>query len=247
MVNSMPKIPVYETGIAPLDYELGGGIEIGTFVQVVGESGAGKSHLMIEILANITRYKEAGFFSFEMGMRRTKHRIERVCENAEHLKNWLIEFDDRHIDSVVRDIKIMIRKGIKFILIDSMMKIDSDYKFQSAVKHQEHVSDVLAKICQQHDVIILLINQKSKSDTQGGHDAIAGAIAQVYDADIVLQYKKNERLPLQRRLVCTKNRTGDERLFSIDLKLDKNGKTVSVDHFGEIEVAYENISMPAVL
>jgi len=246
-VENMPNVPRYATGIKVLDEAFRDGIEVGTFLQLVGESGVGKSHLMFELIANVSKHKEVAFFSFEMGKRRTDDRMYKKVRDEKQLTNWKIDFFSRNITDLVNEIKLFARDGIKFFVIDSMMKIETD-ESKDLVAHQRVISHELSKVSQERDIIVCLINQMNKSDIKDGRMDIKGAGDQEYDSDILLFYRKDAEG--KRQLVCKKNRQ-DEILFVLNVKLDNDGNTVDeneiVPHYQQIkETVVEHVSMPKV-
>ena len=243
LVELKPKVPRYETGIKALDKNLFGGIEIGTFIQLAGESGVGKTHLTLEILSNIANYSKTVFFNFEMGDVRIVKRFNRLLVNDAQWDNLIIDKDSREIDTLCNEIMLHARDGVKFFVIDSKMKIevnttqDDHQKFSSITKK-------LSKISQQNDIIIFLINQMSEQDIKNKRLAFKGSGDQKYDSDISLFYVKGK--DGERMLVCNKNRQ-DEREFKIPMSLDESGRTVGKD----VKIAYQDkngrhISAPTV-
>ena len=223
LVELRPKVPRYETGVKPLDDALRGGIEIGTFIQLAGESGVGKTHLTLEILSNIANYSKVVFFNFEMGDTRIVKRLNRLLSRDEQWDNMIIDRDSRSLEALCNEIVLYARDGVKFFTIDSKMKIevggnDDEYKKYSTITKE------LAKISQQYDIIIFLINQMSEADIKTKRLAFKGSGDQQYDSDISLFYVKDENE--NRMLICNKNRQ-DEELFSLELNIDKNGRTIN--------------------
>jgi len=225
LVELRPKVPRYETGVNVLDSHLKGGIEIGTFIQLAGESGVGKTHLLLEILSNIANYSKTVFFNFEMGDTRIVQRLNKLLTSEEQWDNLIIDKDSRHIDTLCNEIILSARDGIKFFTIDSKMKIDVSGNMEDHQKFSS-ITNRLSNISQQHDIIIFLINQMSEQDIKNKRLAFKGSGDQQYDSDISLFYVKDK--DDNRTLVCNKNRQ-DEELFSIDLHLDNNGRTVGND------------------
>lgn len=246
-VDARPKVPRYGTGIEPLDNALKGGIEVGTFLQLAGESFAGKTHLVLEILSNIAEYKETMFFNFEMGDTRISQRLTKLFTKKEQWDNFKINSKARKLHDIVTEIKRKARNGVKFFAIDSKMKIEvsgdmDDYRSLNEISKQ------LAKLAQQEEIIILLINQMNEEDQKTGRLAFKGSGDQMYDTDIALFYmvNKDKETPPEkwkRTLVCRKNRQ-DEINFRIDLKLDATGRTVDANEIYPVhETTYQ---MPAI-
>ena len=231
LVDLRPKVPRYETGISDLDRLLKGGIEIGTFIQLAGESGVGKTHFLLEILSNIANYSKTVFFNFEMGDNRIVHRLKKLLTSEEQWDNLIIDKDSRDIDTLCNEIILYARDGVKFFTIDSKMKIEVSGNMEEHQKFSS-ITNRLAKISQQYDIIIFLINQMSEQDIKSRRLAFKGSGDQQYDSDISLFYVKDDKG--QRTLVCNKNRQ-DEELFSVDLNLNEKGRTVGAS----VPITYE--------
>jgi len=210
-VRSKPKLPKYATGIWWLDERMKGGFKEGSFINIAGESFSGKSTLVLEILGNIAKYSKTLFFSFEMYENLLAHKIERLTQNQE--ANLLIEQYRNDIDEIIPLIKLYASQGVKFIAIDSKMKI----KVQgNAETHQKasFVSSTLAKLCQETGVIIMLINQISEADLRDGRFSLKGSGDQMYDSDVVffITVKENEKLGTTTRTIfCAKDRVNGKK------------------------------------
>lgn len=247
LVDTMPQQPKYSIGIRAIDRELStfedkkfnivGGIETGTFINLAGESGAGKTTLTIDILANVSKYSKTVFFNHEMGLRRMASRLKRRLIERSQRDNMIIDSSTDKIDDIVMEIALYARDGIKFFVIDSRMKIkahgDSDVQRNADISHK------LSKAAREKDIIIILINQMSESDIKDKRLALKGGGDQKYDSDMTLFYVKDDKDMSKRKLVCTKNRTGDENLWSVDLKI-VDGVTVGANEFNHVEIQYED-------
>lgn len=246
-VQSRPRVPRYETGIAVLDRKFNGGIEIGTFIQLAGESFAGKTHLVLEVLTNVAKGNPVMLFNFEMGDRRISSRLNALLKTDESRENFLINSRARTLDSILKEIRARARKGVKFFGIDSKMKIEVPDEETDLQKYRR-ISHELAKLAQEDELIIILINQMNESDIKDNRMSLKGGGDQMYDADIALFYlvdKKDENPNnWTRRLYCSKNRQ-DEELFSLALTVNQYGTTVEE---GAYEVEYEEATyeMPNV-
>lgn len=237
LVEIKPNVPRYETGVVAIDCKLHGGIEVGTLVQLAGESGAGKTHLLLEILSNIAHYSKAVFFNFEMGDTRIVQRLDRLLTRDVQWDNLIIDNDSRNIEALCNEITLYSRDGVKFFAIDSKMKLEVSGNKDEYQKFSE-ITKKLSALCQKLDVIVFLINQMNEQDIKNKRLAFKGSGDQQYDSDISLFYvvnKDNENpMEWKRTLICNKNRQ-DEELFAIDLDLDNSGKTVEAG----IPITYE--------
>jgi DNA repair protein RadA/Sms len=237
-VKDRPPAVKYATGIDPLDYQLHGGFAQGSLVILGGGSFVGKTHITLEVLTNVASYNKAVFFNFEMSDTRIADRLERMSLSTTQLNNLEIDEDSRWLKEIEVEITLHAKKGIKFFVIDSKMKIDVE-GHGSMNEKSSMVTKTLSKLAQKHDVIILLINQISEENLKHGYFGFKGSGDQLYDADYALFYTKDEKG--NRTMTCIKNRV-DEKEFSIQLKLQGH-KTVSAS---EVEISYENVSMTKI-
>jgi predicted ATP-dependent serine protease len=250
LVEAMPKQPKYAIGIDAVDRELAsfedkrfgvvGGIETGTFINLAGESGAGKTTLTIDILANVSRNFKTVFFNHEMGLRRIASRLQRRLKDRSQRDNMIIDSSTDKIDDLVMEITLYARDGIKFFVIDSRMKIKA--QGDSDVQRNADISHKLSKVAREKDIIVILINQMSEADIKDKRLALKGGGDQKYDSDMTLFYVKDDKDLTKRKLVCTKNRTGDGNLWSVDLRI-RDGITVGANESVYIEYKNETVSM----
>jgi predicted ATP-dependent serine protease len=252
LVEAMPHQTKYSIGISAIDRQLAswedkqmgivGGFETGTFVNLAGESGAGKTTLTIDILANVSRYSKTVFFNHEMGLRRIASRLKRRLTEKVQRDNMIIDSSTDKIDDLVMEITLYARDGIKFFVIDSRMKIKA--QGDSDVQKNADISNKLSKVAREKDIIVILINQMSESDIKEKRLALKGGGDAKYDSDMVLFYIKDDKDITKRKLVCTKNRTGDENLWSVELTV-RDGKTCGINEFSRAEVVYETPKIEA--
>ncbi len=195
--------------IGMLDEEFNGGIEVGTFVQLAGQSFVGKTHFILEIMANISGYTECVLFNFEMGERRMGYRLSDRLITDTQLDNLIVDSHTRDIDEMINEIRIYAKKDIKFFCIDSKMKITS--KIVDDFSKYNDISAKLSRVCQENDIIIFLINQMSNADIENSNFSFKGSGDQLYDTDIALFYTIDQDTD-ERIISCTKNRQ-DETTF----------------------------------
>lgn len=224
-VKSKPILPKYSTGIFWLDDYMKGGFKEGSFINIAGQSFSGKSTLVLKILGNIASYNKCLFFSFEMYENLLADKLNYFTDSQK--ANLLIEQYRNDIDEVVGLIKLYASKGVKFVAIDSKMKIKVS---GSKEDHQKAslVSSTLAKLCQETGVIIMLINQISEADLKDGRFSLKGSGDQIYDSDVVffITVKEDEKNnnATTRTLFCTKDRINGKKWKHImpEISHDKN-------------------------
>lgn len=233
-VKSMPVAVRYATGLPYLDNNLkihqsdAGGFEVGSLIIIGGQSGAGKSHILLDMLSNISKYSKCVFFNFEMGDRRLNTRLQRLLITDEQKDNFTINSESRDLDDLLMEINLMADDGVKFFAIDSRMKIivkGSEAEYQKIASITKRLSEVAIK----NDIIIILINQISEDNLKTKTLAFKGSGDQLYDADMAffLTIEEDEK----RLLICKKNRQ-DEFLFSVEVPAPRD--TIRV-----VETVYE--------
>lgn len=220
----------YETGLHYLDQHLNGGFEVGSFIILGGQSGAGKSHILLDMLANISRFNRCVFFNFEMGDRRIITRLKRLLHEPVQWDNLLINSESRDLDDLMMDISLLAEDGVKFFAIDSKMKIIVK---GSEAEHQKisKISKSLSELAIKNDIIIFLVNQISEENLKNNRLSFKGSGDQIYDADMALFLTIEDEGV--RRLTCVKNRQ-DEFLFN-DVLPNINNHNLTPVH----EVSYE--------
>lgn len=224
-VDSMPKLPKFETGMTKIDNSFGGGFETGLFINLAGESGAGKTTLLLHLLANLSNGRRTVFFNFEMGDRLFVKKLKELNLNDKQLDNLTIDSDTNNLQDLIMEIEIYSEEGVKFFAIDSKMKIVNTHG-DNEVQQISNMSKELARLSARKDITICLINQMNEADIQNKRLAFKGSGDQKYDSDIALFLVKEGE---QRKLICTKNRMND-RLFSIDInKEDYKGEKAFVE------------------
>ena len=255
LVDGMAQVPMHETGIRALDGALGGGFEIGTFIQLSGESGVGKTKLILDIVCNVAQGYKSVFFNAEMGKRRIVARLKHKMLTPKKLSNLEIDCETRDLQDIINEVELHFRAGYKFFMYDSKMKITVK-GVMDEIKKDAIIGQKLSELCQKHDLIFCLINQMNNLDIKEKRLQIKGGGSQKYDSDIILFYTKDEEG--NRTLICTKNRTGNEDLFSVDLILDRNGNTTGRNDYqmpvetvfegtNNVDLNFDNMDMPMTL
>lgn len=211
-VKNMPTLPKFATGITKLDAYLSGGFQTGLFVNLAGESGAGKTTMLMNILANMSSSRKTVFFNFEMGDRLFASKLQKLNMNDTQLDNLIIDSENNGINELIMEIEVYAADGVKFFAIDSKMKIKADGALQEYQAISKMSSD-LARLAARKDIVIFLINQMNEEDIKNKRLAFKGSGDQKYDSDIAL-FLVNENG--KRNLICNKNRQND-KLFCFEI------------------------------
>lgn len=172
--NSRPSLPKFKTNIAFLDSCFDGGIEVGQLVLISGDPEAGKTMLGTQILENIAKSHQVGFFCFEF----TLQSYLKAKRGARIPLQNIIAFNDGYnINEIASNIKQMAKMGVRVFLIDSQMRITSPVG-RNMEEEESLKFSTLAKLCHSLDLLVFLIVQTSKGDRdnpmgskKGGHEA----------------------------------------------------------------------------
>lgn len=166
-IGLLPPLPKYETGVKFIDDSLTGGINLGQLILVMGDPEAGKTILTTQILRNISKGFLTLFFCFEFTVRQF------IDVNEKRKKEWnpdnLILIDDGYaLADVEREVKVWAKRGCKFVVIDSQMRVDNSQNNGTVEQMESEKFSKLAKLCHRLEITILLISQQGKEDTKGG-------------------------------------------------------------------------------
>ena len=189
-----------------LDERLGGGgFAEGSFINIAGESFAGKTSFVLELLQKLGEADKVAFFSYEM-YEKVLYRKLRFSKMSFRKNLFLIQ-DEPYLDVIERRIRALVKTGVKFIAIDSRMKIQVKEKMDEYIKNAV-ISATLSRICRETGVIIVLINQMNEADLKSGRLSLKGGNDQVYDSDMIF-YLKYDNKEDTRTLYCAKDRLTD--------------------------------------
>lgn len=218
LVDAMPRAPRYETGIRKLDQAMNGGFETGMFINLAGESYAGKTTLLLSILANVSVTRQTVFFNLEMGNKLIVKKLKQMHLSDTQLTNLIIDATTTDIDDLIMEISLYAEDGVKFFAIDSKMKLTSKEVSNNEYQAISRTSSKLARLAYEKDIIIFLINQMSEDSIKTRRLAFKGSGDQKYDSDIAFFIILDRNNTDTRKLICAKNRQ-EERLFTLDLAL----------------------------
>ena len=166
-IKLLPPRPIYQTGVSFIDDYLKGGLSCGQLILIMGDPEAGKTLLTTQILQNVSNGFPTLFFPFEFTVRDyIENNIKR--KKVFNKKNLYIVDEGYDISDVSREIKIMAKKGVKFIVIDSQMRVENSENRGTAEQGESEKFSKLAKLAHSLDLVILFIAQQGKQDTAGG-------------------------------------------------------------------------------
>ncbi|KAA6225939.1 MULTISPECIES: RAD55 family ATPase [unclassified Campylobacter] len=212
--KNKPLLQKYPTKISFLDSCFNGGIELAKLVLIGGDPEAGKTMLCLQILENLSKTgNKVCFFSFEFTI---DDYLKRRDSNSRFLNpdNFFIVNDGYDLEDVVRNIKHLYKKGVKFFLIDSQMRVTSDNINLTIEESESRKFSTLAKLCHSLEITIFFIIQNSKGDKDNPLGSKKGG----HEANIIIRI---ELLPVSKDDLLQKNNVFDEKKRLIILKKNK--------------------------
>lgn len=206
-----PPAPVYATGVSFIDEALNGGVEMGQLILVSGDPEAGKTILTMQILKNITKFNPAVLFAFEFTTDSLVKLQMRVESEAYENENLMIVDDGYDIVDLEREIKIWSKRGSRFFVIDSQMRIENAANTGTMEDRESEKFSRLAKLSHRLNIVILLIIQNSKADAAASVISPMGTKKGAHEASIIMHLKRLKDDPENgkkemRELIFSKNK-----------------------------------------
>jgi replicative DNA helicase len=240
MYDGMEEPPKISTGIMKLDEMLCGGIEPAQLVHVGGEKNVGKTTLLKQILYNTSAGFDSLFFSFEMPAWKMAKYTKRMSGPADLHRYRIIDtqmMKSRDVMDVARMIRMMHRKhGIRFVLIDSKMKLTHrTFKGNSDSDRKGDIDAVLNAVVQETGITLMMITQLKKDDIEKGTMSNYGSGLSDYAADmqIMLYHSKDTKGAIEARVTKERQEVRHE-----PVKLWLNRDELKFDDSRHVEVVY---------
>lgn len=219
--HSMTRVSTCMQGV---DRILGGGLVRGEVILLGGEPGVGKSTLLLEIAAKLSKKEKTLYVSAEESPQQIALRVKRVEADFDNL--YILGEDNLHL---VYD--HIIRGEFKFVIVDSVQVVQCpDYEgAKGSVSQIRGCADYLTQIAKSMGIVIFVVGHVTKEG------AIAGPKLLEHIVDCVL-YFEGDTLSNYRILRAMKNRfgpTGDIVLFemsSTGLKEVKRTSEIFLPH-----------------
>ena len=250
-VAAKPKRPKRETGIRSLDRALVsdrdamfgkvGGFAVGSYVQIAGSRGAGKTSIMMKIMTGLSLVERVCWFDFEIGQKRVTEKIEAFTHND---TNLLYYNASRDLDDVIGEIKLLQATGVEHFVIDSTMKI-SVSGVHDRYERYSTISQRLSELTSTLGINIYIINQMSQSAERDGVLAIKHGNDAEYDADYIIYV-------LKKRIIENGKAKKDQygmNLFDETMRLIRIEKNREDDRTLTVEVPKDEIfqSEPTII
>ena len=205
-VGEDERIP---TTIAEFDRVLGGGIVRGSVVLLGGDPGVGKSTLMLQLAAKLTKHIVL-YISGEESAKQIKLRAERF--NCSSYKTLLV-LAETNVDVIAEVIE---RSPPDIIIVDSIQTMYRP-QFESSpgsVAQVREVSAVFTRIAKERSIPVFLIGHVTKEGIIAGPKVIEHMV------DTVL-YFEGERHLSYRILRAVKNRYGSTNEIGVFEMMDR--------------------------
>jgi len=216
-----------DTRDGELNRVLGGGIVPGSLILLGGESGIGKSTLLLQLSLNLP-YKTL-YVSGEESMKQIKMRAERIStkQNSCYI---LTETKTQHIFKQILEI------DPEIVIIDSIQTLHTDYIEASpgSISQIRETTAELIKFAKESNVPVILIGHITKDGT------IAGPKILEHMVDTVLQFE-GDRNHVYRLLRSLKNRFGSTAELGIYEMLGSGLREVS--NPSEILISHQDVSL----
>lgn len=190
--DSKPAIELYKTLVSFIDDFLKGALSVGQLILLMGDPEAGKTILAMQILRNIVSQNLLGMgfiFEFTIDELIKQNREKKRVINKDYL--YLIN-DGFTLADVSREIKIWARKGCRFFVVDSQMRVENSENSGTAEQSESEKFSKLAKLCHNLNIIIILIAQQGKEDTKGGTHTPMGTKKGAHEANQIWYIHKQK-------------------------------------------------------
>lgn len=208
-------VPRFGTGIEEFDRVLGGGLVPGGVVLIGGDPGIGKSTLLLQALANLSRVKSALYVSGEESGSQVALRAKRLGIDAGDLQ-LQAEIQLEKIISTLKEHKPQVA------VIDSIQTLFSDALSSApgSVAQVRECAAQLTRFAKQSGITIILVGHVTKEG------ALAGPRVLEHIVDTVLYFEGDTHSSF--RLVrAFKNRFGAVNELGVFAMTDKGLKGVS--------------------
>ncbi|HIZ25271.1 MAG TPA: DNA repair protein RadA [Candidatus Gallimonas intestinigallinarum] len=194
---SQVKYEKYErvsSGIAELDVVLGGGIVRGSLVLVGGDPGVGKSTLLTQVAAHLSKEHTVLYLSAEESCSQVKLRCERLGLNSD----TLLLLNETNLENAEESIL-----GAEYVIVDSVQAIYTDALTSAAgsVGQVRECAARLMRIAKSRGITFFLVGHVTKEGTLAGPKVLE----HIMDAVLYFEGERTENFKILR---AVKNRFG---------------------------------------
>lgn len=208
-------VPRFGTGIEEFDRVLGGGLVAGGVVLIGGDPGIGKSTLLLQALANLSRLKKVLYVSGEESGAQIALRAKRLAVDAKELKLQA----EIQLEKILNT---LVEHKPEVAVIDSIQTVYSDALSSApgSVAQVRECAAQLTRVAKQSGITIIMVGHVTKEG------ALAGPRVLEHIVDTVLYFEGDTHSSF--RLVrAFKNRFGAVNELGVFAMTEKGLKGVS--------------------
>ena len=209
------EVPRTPTGIAEFDRVLGGGLVEGAVVLIGGDPGIGKSTLLLQVLAHLSRQQNTLYVSGEESSQQIALRAKRLSLDAQDLR-LLPEIQLEKIQSAIAQDKPDI------VVIDSIQTMYSEQLTSApgSVAQVRECAAQLTRIAKSSGITMILVGHVTKEG------ALAGPRVLEHIVDTVLYFEGDTHSSF-RLIRAFKNRFGAVNELGVFAMTEKGLREVS--------------------
>jgi len=242
-------IPKIKTGYKKLDEILHGGFYFGYVILLTGKRGNGKStqasQFVVEALAQnyncliysgempdfyVKAWLDGQLYGKTPLTNSQIDECERFYDNRLFIYNnqFVKTDDDEDLLTIIED--TIIKKDIKFVLLDNLMTMITADQNEMLYRKQSEMVGKLAEMAKAYQCVIMLIAHPRKSKNEFENDDVSGSADITNRVDVVMSYdrtpEKEHPEDNQRTLKVTKNRTTG-KLGKVEVFYSEESKRIS--------------------
>lgn len=223
--DNNPPPPGIITGVSFADEGVGGEWDTGNLVTISGDPEAGKTIFTMQMLKEISYREPVGMFAFEfttrMLIKMQQKSDHEYIKNIPAMQNMKVISKGFDISDIERNVKKLVRKGVRVFGIDSQMRIENAHfsGFTMEERETEKFSR-LAKLAQKLDILIFMIIQT----TDAAPDRPLGSKKGAHEASVMIRLKREkpkegEEHKERRKYIVHKNKISGQH-FEKDIVLN---------------------------
>ena len=201
------------SGIDEFDNVLGGGIVAGSLILLGGDPGIGKSTLLTQIAAHLSKNKKVLYFSAEESCSQVKMRAKRLDLDADDF--YII--NETCIDGLENELD-----GVEYCIIDSIQAVYTDDLSSSSgsVGQVRECASKIMRIAKSRAITFFIVGHVTKEGALAGPKVLE----QIMDTVLYFEGEKQENFRILR---AVKNRFGNLSEVGVFEMTESGIKTVS--------------------
>lgn len=229
--QDLKKPPLYRTEINFIDDTLNGGFELGQIVTLTGDSEAGKTKLLEQILTQISLGNKCLYFAFEFNSyqvwRYFREKLNKgliTQQQTDNIEVITTDEIDTEINIVIDKINEYITKEqITFVGIDSAINLyHNNYMGE---QETTEIFRLLQKTAISKNILLLIIAQSTKEENKDGRVGIFGSQKAKHFVNMMLHIYFDEETQ-DRKIRFAKNKQNGAR-STLEIYFDKKTLTFS--------------------